>query len=799
MKLVKKKWLALVLAVVMLVGTFGMSFSVGDAYYDMFTLVNNKYLSKVTSADVTKLIGVLGVLKTQKSALANEIKNNLNADSKDYLERYGFTNAKIDTLLDWSQAQAETLLIELADTATGNEANPKVPPTYADYETLMKSMTAELWALLPDEFKSRISEYAADEEALMALMYEITNTFITSSSKIGVAKGIDATKYSLTLDATTDLVKVTEIVTAVETKTGKAVSSKLVNAMMATADQILDLLEGNFKDDQNAIALLIKYDLVKVEAYVAPPTGGGGPIIMPPVLPPVVDPAPTPEAPVGTPNPDASYTSLPMREANQLLNAPVVTPAQVDPVLESLKKEALSGQQDIVETLQIVDRAAELIEKLMDNTSLSNEDAVKYVNQILTQFIVPATQKDAAGATHHELDALASELVEMVLERVGTIASTGVVTDAMVKAAAAAQAEALEALKESLSKALSTSEIAALSRNVSVEVTGTSVKVDPAAVAYMKESGLGIRVDSGTVHMTLTSDIIKTLRADQNLVVDLSPKSTNGLSTTNGGSKVVVGGAYKLSVTLTNAQGTVTETLSKIQPIVSLPLGGFRTGLHTVGAYYYNETTEAWEYIRSQVINNRVVFKAPHLSVYGVLQREVSFTDMTAHWAKNVVEELAAHNIVSGRTATEYAPNGTITRAEFATLLVQALQLKGDVKVTFNDVYEKDWYYQYVNVAALHGLVSGVGGGKFDPNANITRQDMAIMIMKAYEKMLGKSVKSVQVEIKDLPMVSAYAKDRVLAARFNRLIGGYPDGTFKPLNNATRAEAAQMIKNLVGK
>jgi hypothetical protein len=323
--------------------------------------------------------------------------------------------------------------------------------------------------------------------------------------------------------------------------------------------------------------------------------------------------------------------------------------------------------------------------------------------------------------------------------------------------------------------------------------------VDPAAVAFLKQSNLGLRVDSGTVHMTLTADIVKSLRSDQILVVDLAPKSTNGLSTTNGGSKVVVGGAYKFSVYLTDAQGKVTETLSSIQPMVSLPLGGFRTGIHTVGAYYYNETSEAWEYIRSQVINNRVVFKAPHLSVYGVLQRSVSFADMTSHWAKNVVEELAAHNIVSGRTATEYAPNGTITRAEFATLLVQALQLKGDIKVTFNDVFANDWYYEYVNVAALHGLVSGVGSGKFDPNANITRQDMAIMIMKAYEKMLGTSVKSAQVGIKDLADVSQYAKDRVLAARFNKLIGGYPDGTFKPLENATRAEAAQMVKNLLGK
>lgn len=804
MKLVKKKWLAMVLAVVMLVGSFGMSFSVGDAYYDMFTLVNNKYLSNLTSADVTKLIGVLGILKNNKTALANELKNNLNADSKDYLTRYGFTTGKIDELLDWSQTKAEILLIKIAETATGNEANPKIAPAYSDYETLIKSMTSELWIKLPDEFKNRISEYAANEEELMALLYEITNQFITGGSKIGVAKGINATDYELTLDATTELFKVAGLVDVVETKTGKQVSQKLVDAMMASTDQILDLMESHFTSDQSAISLLIKYQLVNVVPYSTGgtlPGGGGGPIILPPpVLPPVEEVIPTPEKPLDVvPNPDATYTSLPMREASQLLNASAVTPTQVDPVLESLKKEALSGQQDIVETLQIVERAAELVEKLLDNTSVTNEDAVNYVNRILSQFIAPALVKDASGATHHELDALAAELVEMVLERVGVIAATELITEAMVKAADAAQDEALLDIMKSLSKILTSSEISSLSRNISVEVVGTTAKVDPAAVAFMKQSNLGLRVDSGTVHMTLTTNILKSLPSNQILVVDLAPKSTNGLSTTNGGSKVVVGGAYSLSVYLTDGQGNVTETLSNIQPLVSLPLGSFRTGLHTVGAYYYNETTEAWEYIRSQVVNNRVVFKAPHLSVYGVLQRSVSFTDMTSHWAKAVVEELAAHNIVAGRTTTEYAPNGTITRAEFATLLVQALQLKGDIKVTFNDVYQSDWYYQYVNVAALHGLVSGVGSGKFDPNANITRQDMAIMIMKAYEKRIGTTVKSVPVEIKDLSSVSQYAKDRVLAARFNKLIGGYPDGTFMPMANATRAEAAQMVGNLLGK
>jgi len=795
MKLVKKKWLAMVLAAVMLVGSVGVgtTFAIVNPYISLFDAVYEPYLKSLSATDVIAINAALVKIYGNREMLKDEIikADNLNGG---YLNKYEFDEEVYNNIFQWiddNKLDIQNMLNKIvADDSI--DSLEKI-----EYANEMQTMASELWSYMPQKFKDRVNQFADDPTKRVAIM----NNFVTEIVKkntFGTATQDASLKYALVLN--TSQLSDVEIKTFIFANTDVPGTDQHMASVRAVSNAVLTILneETMFMADQNVIQILIDNKLVSEVKYSG---GGGGPIILPPpVLPPVVGDIPTPEKPLDvTPNPDATYTSLPMREASQLINTPVVTPAQADPVLESLKKEGLSGQQDIVETLQIAERATELVEKLLDNASVTNEDAVKYVNQILSQFIAPAIVKDSSGATHHELDAQAAELVEMLLERVGAIPAAELITEAMVKAADAAQDEALLDIMKSLSAILTSSEISSLSRNISVEAVGTTAKVDPAAVAFLKQSNLGIRVDSGTVHLTLTADIVKTLRSDQILTVDLAPKSTNGLSTTNGGSKVVVGGAYKLSVYLTDAQGNVTETLSNIQPMVSLPLGGFRTGLHTVGAYYYNETTEAWEYIRSQVINNRVVFKAPHLSVYGVLQRSVSFTDMTSHWAQAVVEELAAHNIVSGRTESEYAPNGTITRAEFATLLVQALQLKGDIKVTFNDVYTNDWYYQYVNVAALHGLVSGVGSGQFDPNANITRQDMAIMIMKAYEKRIGTSVKSVAVEIKDLSTVSQYAKDRVLAARFNQLIGGYPDGTFKPLANATRAEAAQMVGNLLSK
>lgn len=798
MKSWKQKWLALVLAMTLILGSVGIGtgFAVGDPYSDLFDTIYTEYLAKMTSAEVNDVSAALLIIFDNEDALKKALKD---SDTQGYLAKYGFNDAVYSDLFQWLKENAFEVRDMLVDVVGDDDLSEK-----ATYVLKMKEFASELWDLMPVEFKTRVNNFAPNSTERLAIMEAFVTDFV-KASKFGLATENSSGDYSLDLNTTS--ISDDTLKGFITDQTDVDGTNSHATAARASMVAILDILDSEdlFNTDQDIIAMLLKYGFVNEKAYVPSSGGGstgggggvgGGGIIAPPAD----QPIPTPEKPVGTPNPDATYTSLAMREALQLINSAVVTQTQVDAVLEDLEKEVLAASQDIVETLQVVERAEALVAKLLENSSLTDQGAINYANQIMTQFIAPALEKDAVGGTHHELEALAASMIESVLERIGSMDAAAVITDAMVKAAVSEQNNALVMMEEGLSAIFTDAEIAALSQNVSVELDGTSVKLDPAAVAYMKSNDIGIKVMTDNVAMTLPAAMMDTLRAGLSLVVELESKAGSGLGNKlANGAQGTVGAAFDLSVYLVNDQDAVVEVLSNVQPLISLPIGNFRANLHTVGAYYLNETTGEWEYVRSSVVGDRVVFRAPHLSTYGVLQRNVVFADMTNHWAKAVIEELAVKGIVSGRTLTEYAPNGTITRAEFATILVQALRLEGDVKVTFNDVNSSDWYYKYVNVAALHGLVSGVGNGKFDPNANITRQDMAIMIMKAYEKMIGKSVKSVAVGIKDLSEVSAYAKDRVLAARFNTLIGGYPDGSFMPLANATRAEAGQMVGNLLKK
>lgn len=833
MKLWKQKWLALMLTAIILVSTVGMGFSI--SYTDgLFNALVEDYVAsfKVDKlGNASKLYVALDFLNDNESSIEEAISDALDAATtaeKVHLDAFGLNS--VDSVMAVYEAFKDEFPADLAGFTTGTNLFAKIykdaDPTYIEYSSDFEAMLERVLSKFPVEFRSALDDMAPTTQEKARLLDVVNDTFRNGTTQSYLGTWIKSTELSnnavtYSLDFDTAMIQSILIKNAVNTAFSEDISDSFVGAYMAAMSVVLeameDLLAGNTAAVTNSAALLRTLDLIKykeVTTGTAPDntddggsgsSGGGGgggvaPAPAPAPAPPVEEPIPTPEKPVGMPNPDVTYTSIAMREAFLLLNDAVVTQSQVDPILEDLEEEVLSANQDIVETLQVVERAAELIEKIFENDSLTDQGVINYVNQILTQFVAPALEKDVAGGTNHELEALAAEVVELALERIGKIPTAEVITEAMVKAAASEQSNALVFMEEGLSAVFTDAEIAALSQNVSTELEGTSVKLDPAAVAYMKSSDLGIKIESDSVSMTLPGAMLDSVRAGLALVVELVPKSASGFGNKlkNGGA-ATIGGAYDLSVYLVDAEDAVVDVLSNVQPLVSLPVGSFKLNQHKVGAYYYNEAADTWEYVRSRVTGDRVVFRAPHLSTYGVLQRNVVFTDMTNHWAKAVIEELAVKGIVSGRSLTEYEPNGTITRAEFATILVQALQLKGEVKVTFNDVYESDWYYEYVNVAALHGLVSGVGGGRFEPNENITRQDMAIMIVKAYEKLLGTSVKGVPVEIKDLPLVSAYAKDRVLAARFNQLIGGYPDGTFKPLDNATRAEAGQMVRNLLSK
>ena len=174
------------------------------------------------------------------------------------------------------------------------------------------------------------------------------------------------------------------------------------------------------------------------------------------------------------------------------------------------------------------------------------------------------------------------------------------------------------------------------------------------------------------------------------------------------------------------------------------------------------------------------------------------FTDLEGYnWAATQIETIRLLGIVSGKTATTFAPADSVTRAEFLAMLVRLFGFKAgaDVK-TFTDVSADDWFYDAVNAASSLGIAYGYENGAFDPNAVITREDMAVFAKRALEAAGVDPDKGITGVFSDDGDISDYAHDAVMYMSAIGAINGMGDGTFAPRATANRAQAAVIIYNL---
>ncbi|WP_427338399.1 type I pullulanase [Caloranaerobacter sp. DY30410] len=218
-----------------------------------------------------------------------------------------------------------------------------------------------------------------------------------------------------------------------------------------------------------------------------------------------------------------------------------------------------------------------------------------------------------------------------------------------------------------------------------------------------------------------------------------------------------------------------------------------------IGVYYYNEKEDLLQYIGGNVKDEgKIVFEAEHFSKYMVMEYNKVFADIDTSWAKEEIEVLAARHIVDGLDGVNFVPNKAVTRAEFAKLLVEALDLKANEnKVTFYDVPDGAWYKEFVETAASLGIVTGYKG-EFNPNDKITREAMAAMIVRAL-KYVAPNMDYSQKDITfvDRDSISDWAKDLVGIAYNKGIVNGIDETTFAPKDNATRAQAAVIIYRLL--
>ena len=173
-----------------------------------------------------------------------------------------------------------------------------------------------------------------------------------------------------------------------------------------------------------------------------------------------------------------------------------------------------------------------------------------------------------------------------------------------------------------------------------------------------------------------------------------------------------------------------------------------------------------------------------------------AFSDMEKHvWAKEAVEELLKLGIISESADTSFRPSDNITREEFVKLVICALHKETTENTSdFSDVPKDAWYYAYISTAKALGIVEG-DGEKFGTGTFITREDMATMLYRAVSGTLRFDGES--TAFADDEQISDYAKAAVYQMRDNRIINGAGDNMFMPKQNATRAESAKMIYELI--
>ncbi|MCJ8012149.1 alpha-amylase family glycosyl hydrolase [Paenibacillus sp. KQZ6P-2] len=191
-----------------------------------------------------------------------------------------------------------------------------------------------------------------------------------------------------------------------------------------------------------------------------------------------------------------------------------------------------------------------------------------------------------------------------------------------------------------------------------------------------------------------------------------------------------------------------------------------------------------------------------HFSKYGVLEFNKSFKDLAAdHWASGAVSYLAAKQILTGTTADLFDPKRSITRAEFAALIARALELKAEHPAKFADVPADQWYSASVAAVNEAGIVQGRSQTAFEPSALITREEMAVMLIRAYEAknhtQLDGTGAGAALPFTDSAGISDWAKDTVQMAAKLKLLTGDGNHQFMPQGKATRAESAQVIYKLL--
>ncbi|WP_236146742.1 S-layer homology domain-containing protein [Paenibacillus xylanilyticus] len=186
------------------------------------------------------------------------------------------------------------------------------------------------------------------------------------------------------------------------------------------------------------------------------------------------------------------------------------------------------------------------------------------------------------------------------------------------------------------------------------------------------------------------------------------------------------------------------------------------------------------------------------ISVEAAVSKQ-QFQDINTSYAKEAITHLVSEGIAAGTSETRFEPKKAVTRAEFATFAVRLLGLK-PVKNNispYSDTRTTAWYYGNVSAMTNLSILEGKGQGTFQPNASITREEAAALLVRMLKQTSG-STGLLSTTYVDASDISVWAKPYVQKVYQLGLMRG-SDGLFRPQDQVTREEAAVMLDAILQK
>jgi len=169
--------------------------------------------------------------------------------------------------------------------------------------------------------------------------------------------------------------------------------------------------------------------------------------------------------------------------------------------------------------------------------------------------------------------------------------------------------------------------------------------------------------------------------------------------------------------------------------------------------------------------------------------------DFAGHWAEKAIEKWNASGVINGYPDGSFMPDKSLTRAELATIINNVMMYQESTPQGFKDVPSNEWYASVVNKLATAKVISGFDN-QFRPLDKVTRQEAAVILanafsVKANNTMFGQA-------FNDSSSIDSWAMNAVSALAEKNYMNGRNGNMFDPKASLTRAEAVQLINNIVG-